>query len=252
MIDFLFEDIENLTNFNTCNDTNTSGIKRFGISPLVSATNMYYVRKKVKSKLNFLPHTEKSDKYIISSSVNHSPDDWTGYNPKVKSLFEYLSEKYLNDLRNRKALLLLDQSFEGYQTPWLWKWFHDECEKYNVSPECIVYVTGNMIVEDVYDEWVKNNDIKEKICVIGYPHFELDVAMNCEQKSLSDNKLPTFEDHIIHKTKNDIKTFSCLNKRIRPHRVWFYNYLYQCHLKKIYNHTNFCLIFLDNRALQHM
>lgn len=225
-MNFLFENIDNSTNFNSCSDINLSGIGRFGFSPLVSAANIYYVRKQQRSMLNFLPSSESPEHYVISASVNHSPDDWTGYDPKVKSLFLYLSEKYLNDLRNRKALLLLDSSFEGYQTPWLWDWFHKECNSYGISPECIVYVTGNMIVGDIYDEWVDKNGITERLFVIGYPHFELDVAMNCLNKFQEGQPLPTFSEHLEYKSKNEIKTFSCLNKRIRQHRVWFYNYLY--------------------------
>lgn len=225
-MNFLFENIENHTNFTTCTDINPSGIGRFGFSPLVSAANIYYVNKNQRGNLNLLPSTETVDNYVISASVNHSPDDWTGYDPRVKSLFSYLSEKYLNDLRNRKALLLLDSSFEGYQTPWLWDWFHKECKTYQISPESIIYVTGNMIVEDIYSDWVEQNNITEKMCVVGYPHFELDVAMNSLGKIREGNPLPNFQEHIDYKSKNDIKTFSCLNKRIRQHRVWFYNYLY--------------------------
>lgn len=225
-MNFLVENINDLTNFTSCKDVNRSGIGRFGFSPLISAANIFYVRKNIRSVINFLPHTEKIENYLIACSVNHSPDDWTGYDPKVKSLFSYLNEKYLIDLRNRKALLVLDQSFEGYQTPWLWEWFHKECREYNISPECIVYVTGNMIVEDIYKKWADDNNVTERLCTIGYPHFELDIAMNCFGKSFNENPLPTFQEHLDYKSTHNIKTFSCLNKRIRPHRVWFYNYLF--------------------------
>ena len=225
-MNFLFENINNLTNFNSCDDVNPSGIKRFGLSPLISTTNIHYVNRGERGKINFYPSTHEVNDYVISTSVNHSPDDWTGYDPKVKTLFFYLNEKYLNDLRKRKALLLLDQSFEGYQTPWLWGFFHKECLDYDISPETIVYVTGNMIVEDVYNKWCLDNNINEKMCVIGYPHFEIDVSMNCRNKLLT-NPLPTFDNHIKHKIENKIKTFACLNKRLRQHRVWFYGYLYE-------------------------
>jgi hypothetical protein len=127
---------------------------------------------------------------------------------------------------------MLDQSLEGYQTPWLWEWFHKECKEWNVSPTRIIYVTGNMIADETYEKWAKDNNVIEKIKVIPYSHFELDMGMMCYEKIRDNRPLPTFEDHITHKTENisHIKTFACLNKRIRLQRVWFYNYLHQAGL----------------------
>lgn len=229
MITFSFENIDNFENFIGCEDINNSGIKRFGFSPLVSATNIHYVNKINSNEISFKQLTNDLSEYIISASVNHSPDDWTGYNAKVKSLFLFLNEKYLNDLKNKRALLLLDQSFEGYQTSWLWDFFHSECSKFNIPPCTIIYVTGNVMVEENYNEWCKKNNISDRIFVIGYPHFEIDVSMNAK-KRLINNPLPTFDEHINYKKENDIKTFGCLNKRIRQHRVWFYGYLYESNL----------------------
>jgi hypothetical protein len=64
--------------------------------------------------------------------------------------------------------------------------------------------------------------------VIPYSHFELDMGMVCYDKIKNGTPPPTFEDHIKYKESNltDIKTFACLNKRIRLQRVWFYNYLH--------------------------
>lgn len=223
-MNFLFEDIKELKNFIECKDLCPSGIPRFGVSPLVNVINILIYEKKD----GFKTVDTECDNYIISAGVNHSPDDWTGYNPRVKSLFNYLNEKYVNDLRSGKALLMLDQSFEGYQTHWLWEWFHQECSYYNIPPQSIVYVTGNMIAEEVYTKWADDNNVIDRIKPIGYPHFEIDVAMNAINRPTVSNQLPlpTFEEHVEYKSKNQIKTFACLNKRIRPHRVWFYNYLF--------------------------
>jgi len=226
-------DTSGYENFTKCGDINDSGVKRFGPSPLIHAANIYYGNK-VKDKsiksnvLNILSVDADVDNYIISTSVNHSPNDWTGCDPKVKSLFYHLNDKYLNDLRNKKALLLLDQSFEGYQTDWLWDWFHYECLAYKIPPECIIYVTGNLIADEIYQKWTTDRGIQNKIFVVEYPHFEIDVAMTAFNRRYNgDNPLPNFDEHLEYKLANDIKTYSCLNKRIRYHRVWFYYYLYQ-------------------------
>jgi hypothetical protein len=60
----------------------------------------------------------------------------------------------------------------------------------------------------------------------------LDMGMVCYEKIKNGLNPPSFEDHINFKENNlsDIKTYACLNKRIRLHRVWFYNYLHEANL----------------------
>lgn len=229
-MNFLFENFEKLANFTSCNDINTSGIPRFAISPLFTSTQIYVNANGKHNEFGIYPATEDVGEYVIASCVNHSPDDWTGYDPKVKSLFSYLNNKYLKDLREDKAFLMLDQSLEGYQTNWLWDWFHSECKQWDISPQRIIYVTGNMIADTVYEEWCNENRIEDRMKVIPYPHFELDMGMTTwgRNKENSENKLPSFSQNVNYKIQNpnQLKTYACLNKRIRPHRVWFYYYLY--------------------------
>jgi hypothetical protein len=232
-MNFVFEDKEALRNFTSCPDINTSGQPIFGISPLLTATNIFCSMNDRHNELNYFSIDDNIDEeYVIPSSVNHSPDDWTGYDPKVKSFFFYLNDKYLSDLRNGKAYLMLDQSLEGYQTPWLWDYFHQQCNLWEISPTRIIYVTGNMIADETYDEWSKENNVIDKLKVIPYPHFELDMGMVCYEKIKNGLNPPSFEDHINFKENNlsNIKTYACLNKRIRLHRVWFYNYLHEAKL----------------------
>jgi hypothetical protein len=226
---FIFEDVEKFLNFTKCEDVNPSGIKRFGVSPLLNASYLFYTSNDLTTENNFHTSEEDVKNYIISCGVNHSPEDWTGYVPRVQSLFSHLNEKYLRDLRNGEAILLIDQSFEGYQTHWLWEWFHNECNVWQISPKYIVYVTGNMVVDEFYDKWATENNITERIKVIGYPHFELDLGITVLHMPHRNESLPTWEDHIKYKTENidNIKAFACLNKRLRPHRIWFYKYMFE-------------------------
>jgi len=229
-MNFLFENFEKLSNFTSCNDINTSGIPRFAISPLFTSTQIYVNANNKHNEFSIFSANEEVDEYVIASCVNHSPDDWTGHDPRVKSFFNYLNDKYLRDLRSGKAFLMLDQSLEGYQTPWLWDWFHKECQEWDVSPTRLIYVTGNMIADNVYEKWCDDNNINVRMKVIPYAHFELDMGMTTwgRNKETSLNKLPNFQDNLNYKLENSdkLKTYACLNKRIRPHRVWFYNYLY--------------------------
>ena len=229
-MNFLFEDFDNWGNLISCEDVNPSGIKRFTRSPLLNAASIYHSFNRLDNFIQYKNSDENvgDDYYIISLGVNHSPEDWTGYNSNKKSLFSYISEKYLADIKIGKAFLLIDQSFEGYQSSWLWEWFHTECGLFEIPPKQVIYVTGNMIVDVFYNDWANDNNISERIKVVGYSHFELDMAMECYRKGETENPLHSFNDNLKHKIENvdKIKTYACLNRRLRNHRSWFYKYLY--------------------------
>lgn len=243
---FMYEDKERYLNFTSCDDINPSGIKRFGCSPLILAltSTLTWMEGQEITFRSFpkfpkfislnVNDNKKTKQYIIPSLVTHSPIDWAGGYPpsKGKSLFEYLNSKYLEDLRNNEAFLLLDQSFEGYHDYWLWDFFHSECIKYKISPYNIIYVTGDITSDNSYKEWADKHNISEedRMLVIGYPHFQVDIFLNANNKVnlFKEDPLPNFEDHIKYKTEHlyNIKTYACLNKRLRPHRIWFYTHLY--------------------------
>ena len=96
-MDFLFEDKENLANFIHCEDINTSGIPRFAISPLLTSTMIFCNSHGHTNELRYHELTSNVNDYVICSCVNHSPDDWTGYDPKVKSFFHHLNCFYCLD-----------------------------------------------------------------------------------------------------------------------------------------------------------
>jgi hypothetical protein len=240
-----FENQGDKENFIGCNDINQSNIKRFGVSPLMGSmlSTLTYVKGEELHagyyEFNvYFPH-EIDEKYIIATGVNHHPNEWAGgefaHNPfNRKSIFDNLIDKYKTDLQNKKALLLIDSSFEGYHEHWLWDFFHKECEKHQIPPQAVIFVSGNMIIESEYNKYVYQNNIKNKLKVIGYPHFQIDVLVNSINRVnlYEQPRLPNFEDHIKYKTENidAIKTYACLNKRTRPHRIWFHSYLYHAGL----------------------
>jgi hypothetical protein len=216
---FVFENIETKENFITCLDTNSSGIKRFPTSPIVS--NLSWIHK-TKFQRSF-----PIKKYIIASGVAHHPYNWAGGplsgNSSVKTIFSYLNDVYLRDLKQGRAMLLFDQSHEGYQTSWLWHYFHTECQAHKINPQAIIYVTGNLLARDQYLQWADENNVLEQLNVIPYAHFERDIYVLAEGNNLKVN----FNEDLNYKKHNlsNIKIFNCLNKRPRAHRFWFYAYL---------------------------
>jgi hypothetical protein len=214
----VFEDADNRRNFKSCDDICKSGISRFAPAPILNHWR-HISTKEIE---------DTDTDYVIVSGVNHSPEDWTGHKPysRVKSLFSYLSPKYLNDLRNNKAILLLDQSLEGYHRTWIFDFFHGECNHYHINPSNIVYTTGNMLVQEDYARWLVENPQDNKLNVFPYAHFEKDMY-NLSRSTQLDSLTKT---NLKYKKENNIKLYNCLNKRDRNHRAWFYTKLYQAGL----------------------
>ena len=228
---FSFEDIKFWANFVDCNDRNKSGLTRFTPSPLASRL----MRENKDFNLGIKGVGIKSDHpYIIAAGVNHDPHDWTGppytnerYSSR-KSIFEVINKKHRKKLRRGQAMLLLDQSLEGYQKDWLWKFFHDECEKHDISPNAVIYVTGNLSASDQYNLWANANNVSNRLRIYPYPNFESDIQLIGKKMNLSGN----FDSYLKYKKDNleNIKIYNCMNKRLRGHRIYFFLYLYRHNL----------------------
>jgi len=237
-------------NFVNCKDVNNSGIRRFTPSPVmcfmlgrekklnsVYKTNNYNYSG-TKIVLNAQGFDDK--KYVIPTGVGHNPNSWTGKNNN--SVLSLIDPIYLADMRNGDAILLLDQTLEGYQEGWMWPWFHEECKRFAVSPKQIIYITGNFKSEEQYKFWSSTHlkPEEDRICVIADFGFEFS-SWDANQNN-SKTSLPKFADHVKHKTQNleNIKTLSVLQKRPRQHRIFLYRALKEHNLldDSIYSMNN--------------
>lgn len=233
---FVFEDVDTHQNFINCSDVNPSGIRRFTPSPVATTIIRH---KQLQEKFQNLDLSTVEIKetwwakfthepYIIASGVAHSPYEWCGEtttpNEQRKSLFSYLHPTYLEGLQQGSALLLLDQSHEGYQTEWLWSWFHDHCNRYHISPSRIIYVTGNANCKNQYYSWCEIHGIKDRLNPVPSFHFERMIYHAALNRVRFDNlpPLPSFFDQMQYKRANlyKIKSYNALQKRIRSHRIW--------------------------------
>lgn len=227
MINFVFENFSRKENYVNCADVNPSTMRRFTTAPIATS-----IIDRTSLAQGFTVEN-RPEHYIIATGVNHNPNDWTGSDlateNKVKPIFEHLNETYLTDLRNRRAILLFDQSMEGYQENWLWQFFHIECERFDILPSQIVYVTGNTIADEQYQLWADNNKQQCRITVIPYSHFEDDLKQRAKQDDIAD-----IDQNLVYKKSKlaQIKTYNCLQKRLRAHRIWLYYFLYHADLIK--------------------
>jgi hypothetical protein len=169
--------------------------------------------------------------YIIPVAVQYNPADWTDVNhigmnvEGKKSIFERINPLFLSDLQNGKALLLIDQSVEGYSARWLWDWFHAKCRKYKISPSAIVYMTGDQSCADTYEKWCTLHRPAKKLKVI--PSISLSTFVH--KHYMRHNLQIDFDDILKHKTENKDKIYlyDCTNKRPRNQRV--FNFLHLLH-----------------------
>ena len=217
---------KNIVNFYQGNSKLFSSSWRFTVSPLMRDIFEYDFKHNTKTARAYTIE-QAPDNYIISTGVGHDPDHWTGSskysspvlindysNKDIPSLFDLLEPKYLKDLQDNRAWLLIDQSHEGYHRPWLWNWFHEECDRLSINPNRIIYVTGDQSAKDTYN----SNGLKI-IQATTLKSLILDSAQETDLNIDFDQLLEYKQTHLA-----SIKLYDCINKRPRNQRI--YNYLH--------------------------
>lgn len=210
-------------NFLKSNTSYHSGNTRFKFSDFVS--RLFEVNSDKEAKAFSLEN--KPTNYVISTGVAHHPVEWAGkpFAPAVTNLFDLLNKDFLTDLQNNNAILLIDQSHEGYQTPWLWDFFHDSCQKHSIPLRAVVYVTGNQDAARLYDEWLNQKGLgPDKIKVIPVAIFDKFIMDRASYLNYNFN----FNDLLKYKEEQvrSIRLFDCLNRgTYRRHRIENYFHL---------------------------
>lgn len=255
MINLVFEDSENIKN---CFDEREvlDGGYRITTSPYANHLrrmsgyfseighngNVIELNNKIY-KINIYHFGESFDgKYIIPVGVNQSPKEWIGRDYPLEgnphnfvNIFDKLNEQYQKDLREGNAFLMIDNSLEGYHDDFILTHLYDSAVNRWIKPSQIIYVTGNLNIENNLKEWIDKNRGKEPIKVIPYAHFEYDISRK-KEKILKENPLsfPTYKQQYEYKKENydNIKVYNFLNKKPRDHRMWMFDALRQWDLLK--------------------
>ena len=255
MINLVFDDLDNLRNcfdatemfteknmYRITSSQYANNLKMMSVhqASLVFLDNEDLSFNNKNYKINFLSADDKIDgKYIIPIGVNQSPSDWMAdfYTPNpsnFKNIFDKLSEKYLGDLQNGLAFLMIDNTLEGYHSNDIFDYLYQSAVARHVSPKQVIYVTGNLNIEDNLEKWCSLNKGKEPIMVIPYAHFEYDIGSKFHKISRPTyGILPTTYSHVTHKDAlgpHAVKLYNFLNKKPRHHRTWMYTALYNWNL----------------------
>jgi hypothetical protein len=228
-IEFAFEAQHRELNFISCTDENRFIPCPFTTRVLRHASlRQYFTNIDISNykKCNF---EDAQGKYVIGVGVAQSPEEWCGApylsqrQIKRECLFSFLNERYLEDMKTGKAILVIDQSHEGYQSEWLWDWFHQAMSKFSLPSGSVIYVTGNLLANNQYQTWCKTLGVVSKVKVIPHTHFEhMIFETGFNRRRFENNPLPTLEDQLKYKTDNlgKIKDYNFLQKRLRSHRMW--------------------------------
>lgn len=216
-MNFMFEDFSTRENLLSCDDK-IDGRTRFQVSPMV---NTMCRTMKVN---DLMKHDD--DNFLISTGVNGSIDNWArGFGLSEKSMFDFLTEDNLKKLQSGRALFLVDFSLEGYHVDWLFDWFHAEAKRLHIPEQCIIYVTGNMLIAEQYEEYADMKGLDDRIKCIPYAGFEEFISIT-RQKS---NQY-TIDEDILFKEQNKTWAFNCPQKRARKHRTEFFDKLIENNL----------------------
>jgi hypothetical protein len=252
----VFEDVENMLNcFNSDQLINNSGQNRITNSGYANQLKMllvYWQSLKRDSAYNKIIYDdveyeitlhsieEKIDgKYIIPIGVNQSPREWMSDfydtdNNNFKNILDILPKKYFNDIQKDKAYLMIDNSYEGYHSDEIFDYLYESATSRFINPKNIIYVTGNLIIEDRLEKWKTLNKGKVPIQVIPYPHFEFDIGAKLFHYRKHDGSpIPTTATHVQYKNalhEDNVKLFNFLNKKPRNHRLWMYSSLQKWNL----------------------
>jgi len=251
MITLYFDDLQEIRNCFDETEIYDSGMPRITTSPYANELKhlmVYYqsitridstmVFDDVIYDINLTDDLQSiKGKYIVPIGVNQSTNEWIGgelaENKTCKSfinIFDKISHELLYDLRIGKAFLMIDNSLEGYHDDSVFDFLTHNANARDISPNQIIYVTGNLNIENRLKLWTLKNPRKESIHVIPYSHFEFDIG-NKKRIMLEngDSTLLNFKQYYEYKKENidDIKLYNYLNKKPRNHRIFFYDALIQ-------------------------
>lgn len=241
MIDWVFDDPDNERTMTACPNTvflsdnnfasgrfDMPNLFRYWYNPRYSPDNL--AKNSIKYGI-----VNRPNKYAYNIGTWYITDYWTGRDGNIwgfANLFEYVPKEVMQDAREQRALLIIDSTNEGCQIDWLWEFWHQSCEKYNIPPQCILHVTGNLLESRGYNSWADEKQIKNRISIVGFSHSEHQVRLWADSCKRDKQRLLDlsagiedlkWEDHIEYKRSNlsEIKTFNCLNRYRRQHREFF-------------------------------
>lgn len=138
-----------------------------------------------------------------------------------------IPKKILEQVKEKKCKLVLDNTMEGDEVSRFFKAIYDSIDELKLPASQIYYVTNSLIAENEHKNWISENNIYSTINVISFMYNVMDV-----QRLKNLNHLPQhvdIEKEIYYKEQNidKLKPFLKVNRTGRPERN-----LFMLHLNK--------------------
>lgn len=219
-INWVFDDPTRFKTMSACPDTVHNQDDLSFISGRFPVPNLFW-HWKYDDQLRIHGLSDKPSRYCYNIGTWVYPEHWAGYDGNdrgAKNLFELIPSEVLDDARNNRALLVIDNLNEGFQDDRLYEFWHYSCDRYNLPPSCIVYVTSNEAEPVAYASWANDRGIDRRINNIAFCQLEYS-QQHCMLNSYTSLSWLNHQNHKGNKTT--IKDFNCLNRVNRWHREYF-------------------------------
>lgn len=187
-----------------------------------------HLTESVAKKLN------PSNCNVFIIRVSEGPDWWLeGIQPdasRQKNIFEIIKEKipkFFYMLKKKNMHLLIDQAMEGFPLNMHYNYIHNYFEKERSNISKLHFVTSNLYEQKIYNDWKQKNNKTVGFNIVAKPWFT-QMGWNVARNKVSVEIQKKFK----FDNANNIKLFNCLNRRGRPDRVRFLNYLNYYNLLK--------------------
>lgn len=125
--------------------------------------------------------------------------------------FDWIDESVLLALRQKRAILILDDKSEGHPVvaDYVFKYLHMLAARLQIPAQTLVFLTSNMLAQPRYDTWAKNIPKDQQVKVISDNWFAPDTYRNLKRKKRS------FDASQIE------RTFLCFNRHFNGFREHF-------------------------------
>lgn len=219
---WVFDDPERFVTMSACKHTvyaddmnNNNG--RWNVSNIHwywRNASWWYARQSIKWTAHGI--ADRPRRYVYPIGAFSSPEWWAGQPDNLQgfvSMFDLIPSEVIQDARDHRVLLLIDNLNEGFHMPWLWEFFHQQCVLHGLPPSAIVWLNSNESEDVAYAAWADALAIAQRINVIPFCHL-----MHQQKIAFSLNTAPTWADHLSRKSQGNVLLFNCLNRIQRPHR----------------------------------
>ena len=215
VVNWVFDDPVKMITMSSCPDTKIASNGSFitGRFPVANFFRFW------KDRFSL---ADRPSRYCYNIGTWVQATNWAGYDGNTfghKNLFELIPPEVLQDARRGNALLVIDNLLEGCVDEKLYGFWHISCNRYDLPPSSILYLSSNEKEPSTYKTWAESNSISDRINVLAFSYW-----VHCLQYYNHVHlarPLMAWDEHVSHKTKSSaVKDFNCLNGHNRWHREY--------------------------------